>query len=106
MPNWNRSDGNAFSFRQSTSLCGSRASGPKTAGAVCAGRQILEKRRLRALFAMTDQDDDDKHVEHVEVAHNGRPVEVNVTVGRVKVQVLVTFKQPPGADSTPAKDQS
>jgi hypothetical protein len=55
---------------------------------------------------MSNQDDDDMHVEHVEVAGNGRPVEVNVTVGRVKVQVLVTFKQPPGADSTPAKDQS
>ena len=40
------------------------------------------------------------------VARNGRPVEVNVTVGRVKVQVPVTFKQPPGANSTPAKDQS
>jgi hypothetical protein len=74
-------------------------------GRLC-GPSDSEKRRLRALFAMSDQDDDDKHVEHVEVARNGRSVEVNVTVGRVKIQVLVTFKQPPGADSTPAKDQS
>jgi len=71
-------------------------------GRLC-GPSDSEKRRLRALFAMSDQDDDDKHVE---VARNGRSVEVNVTVGRVKIQVLVTFKQPPGADSTPAKDQS
>lgn|GEM_PF-3180600 len=83
----------------------------KTAGAVCAGRQTRKSAACgrcssRLNLNMSNQDDDDMHVEHVEVAGNGRPVEVNVTVGRVKVQVLVTFKQPPGADSTPAKDQS